>query len=145
MEQGQNKRLNDNRFSKATIFEGTLQEVKEEFSRQSAISKYALARELAKKFLHKPVMIVTDAKDEREYSGLLLGVIEKGGHFYAAQCLFGEHIILHETSKDNLPTLQALTGQEVSMSSNNGRIQNILDPRSQSMLEALKRNRGWSR
>ena len=121
------------------------QEIKEAASRQSSMSKYALARELGKKFLREPVMVVTDAKDEKEYSGLLLGIIEKEGHFYAAQSLLGEHIILHEVSKDDLPALKALIGQEVSMSSGDGHVQNTLDTHRQFERERLEKSRGWSR
>jgi hypothetical protein len=107
--------------------EGIRQEMLEKTSRENSMSVYALARELAKKILGKPVPIVTDARDGKEYSGLLLGVIEKEGHYYAAQCLLGEHVILHGVVREDVPALKALIGQEVELTSDNARVRNVVD------------------
>ena len=89
------------------------------------------------------MIIVTNASDGKEYSGMLLGVLEKNGYFYAAQYLGDNHIVLHDADPNDLPALNALIGQEVEIMSDNGQIQNIVGSRSRS--EQLKRNRGWSR
>jgi hypothetical protein len=89
------------------------------------------------------MIIVTSAFDGRNYSGLLLEVLEKNGHFYAAQNIGDNHIILHDADPSDLPALNALIGQEVEITSDNGRIQNIVDSRSR--IETHERNRGWSR
>jgi hypothetical protein len=102
-----------------------------------------MARVLGKKLLGEQMIIVTNASDGKEYSGPLLGILEKNGYFYAAQNFGDNHIILHDASNDDLPALKALIGQEVEITSDDGRIQNILKSRSRS--ERLERNRGWSR
>jgi hypothetical protein len=89
------------------------------------------------------MIIVTNASDGKEYSGPLLGILEKNGHFYAAQNFGDNHIILHDTDPSDLPALKALIGQEAEITSDNGRICNIVDSRSRS--ERLERNRGWNR
>jgi hypothetical protein len=61
------------------------QEIQAKISRESSMSIHAMARELAQKILREPVMIVTNALDGRNYNGVLLGVLEKNGYFYAAQ------------------------------------------------------------
>jgi hypothetical protein len=119
------------------------QEIQAKISRESSMSIYAMARELAQKALREPVMIVTNAREGREYSGLLLGVLEKNGYFYAAQSIGGNHVILHDADPSDLPVLEVLTGQEIELTSDNGRIQGIVD--SISRTERLERNRGWSR
>jgi hypothetical protein len=70
----------------------------------------------------------------------LLGVLEKNGHFYAAQNIGDNHIILHGASKNDLQALKALVGQEIGITSDNG---NIVDSRLR--CERLERSRGWSR
>jgi hypothetical protein len=107
------------------------------------MSIYAMARELGKKVLREPVSIVTNAKEGREYSALLLGIIEKEDRFYAAQSLYDNHVILHDASRNDLPALRALMGQGVEITSADGHIQNIVDSRSRS--GRLERDRGWSR
>jgi hypothetical protein len=89
------------------------------------------------------MIIVTNASDGKEYSGPLLGILEKNGHFYAAQNFGDNHIILHDASHYDLPALKALIGQEVEITSDNGCIYDIVD--SQSRFERLERNRSWSR
>jgi hypothetical protein len=89
------------------------------------------------------IIIVTSARKEKEYSGLLLDIIEKDGHFYAAQHIGDNHIILHNADPSDLPALKTLIGQKAEIASDNGRIQNIVDSRRRT--ERLERNRGWSR
>jgi hypothetical protein len=102
-----------------------------------------MARELAQRVLRDPVMIVTNAFDGRHYSGLLLGVLEKNGHFYAAQNIGDNHIILHNADPSNFHALKSLIGQKVEITNDNERIWNLVASRSRS--ERLERNRGWSR
>jgi hypothetical protein len=119
------------------------QEIQSKISRESSMSIHAMARELAQKILREPVMIVTNAFDGRNYSGTLLGVLEKNGHFYAAQNIGDYHIILHGANPSDLPALKTLIGQKVEITNDNGRVQNIVDSRNRH--ERLERNRGWSR
>jgi hypothetical protein len=125
--------------------QSAIQEKQAKLSRENSMSIFALAHELGKKACGKPVPIVTSAGEGKEYSGLLLGVIEKEGRFYAAQCLLGEHIFLHQVSKDDLHTLHTLTGQDVYMTSGGGRIQSIVESQSRDERERLEKVRGWSR
>jgi hypothetical protein len=106
------------------------------------MNRYAMARELGKKILNEPIFVVTDALEGREYSGLLLGVIENGKRFYAALCFDG-HVTLHGATRDDVPALESLTGKNVDISSADGRIQNLID--SESISKRLDKNRGWSR
>jgi hypothetical protein len=119
------------------------QEIREKISRESSMSVHAMARVLSKKLLGEQMIIVTNATDGKEYSGPLLGILEKNGYFYAAQHLGENHIILHDADRNDLPALKVLVGQEVEITSGNGSILNILDSRSLS--KRLERNRGWSR
>jgi hypothetical protein len=125
--------------------QSALQEEQAKLSRESSMSIFAQAHELGKKAYGKPVPIVTSAGEGKEYSGLLLGVIEKEGRLYAAQCLLGEHIFLHQVSRDDLSTLRALTGQDVYLTSGGGRIQSLVESRSRDVRERLEKVRGWSR
>jgi hypothetical protein len=119
------------------------QEVRGEISRESSMSVHAMARVLGKKLLGEQMIIVTNASDGKGCSGILLGVLEKNGYFYAAQHLGDNHIILHDTDQKDLPALKTLIGQEIEITSDNGRIQNIVDSRSRT--ERLEKKRGWSR
>jgi hypothetical protein len=119
------------------------QEIQSKISRESSMSIHAMARELAQKVLREPVMIVTNAFDGRNYGGLLLGVLEKNGHFYAAQNIGDNHIILHNADPNDLLALKALIGQDVKLTSNNDRIKNVTDLRHLS--EIRGKNRGWNR
>ena len=110
---------------------------------ENSMSRYAMARELGKKMLGEPIFVVTDAFEEREYSGLLLGVIEKEGRYYAAQCFSDGHVILHSAAKDDLPTLKSLTGKNVDIFSKDGCVQNLID--SEIVPRGLEKNRGWRR
>jgi hypothetical protein len=112
-------------------------------SPENSMSVHAMARVLGKKLLGEQMIIVTNASDGKEYSGPILGILEKNGYFYAAQHLGENHIILHDADRNDLPALKALVGQEVEITSDNGSILNILD--SQSLSKRLERNRGWSR
>jgi hypothetical protein len=119
------------------------QEIREKISRESSMSIHAMARELAQKILREPVMIVTNAFNGRNYSGLLLGVLEKNGYFYAAQNIGDNHIILHGADPSDLPAIKSMIGQKVEIKNDDGRIQNIVDSRSR--IETRERNRGWGR
>jgi hypothetical protein len=110
---------------------------------ENSMNRYAMACKLGKKMLGKAIFAVTAAFGEREYSGLLLGVIKKEGRYYAAHCLLGERIFLHEVSKDDLPTLEALIGEEIDITSGDGHIKNIVDSRNRA--ERLDKKRRWSR
>jgi hypothetical protein len=116
------------------------QEIREKTVRESSMSVFAMARVLGQKALGEQMIIVTSATDGKEYGGVLLGILEKDGYFYAAQHLGDNHIILHCASNDYLPELKALIGQEVGITSDNG---NIVDSRLR--CERLERKRGWSR
>jgi hypothetical protein len=123
--------------------QGVQQEIRAKISRESSMSIHAMARELAQKILREPVMIVTNAFDGRNYSGVLLGVLEKNGHFYAAQNIGDNHIILHHADPSDLPALKSLIGKKVDITNDNGHIQGIIDSRSR--VETRERNRGWGR
>jgi hypothetical protein len=99
-----------------------------------------MTRELAQKVLREPVMIVTNDFDGRDYSGLLPGVLEKNGYFYAAQNIGDNHIIPHVANPSDLPAVKALIGQKVEIASDSGRILNIID--TQNRPKRLERNRG---
>jgi hypothetical protein len=118
-------------------------EIQAKISRESSMSIHAMARELAQKILREPVLIVTNAFDGRNYSGVLLGVLEKNGHFYAAQNIGDNHIILHGAEPSGLPSLKALIGQKVEMASESGCIQGIVDAQLRS--ERLEKSRGRGR
>jgi hypothetical protein len=119
------------------------QEIRERKTHENSMSISAMARELGQKTLGEQMIIVTSAFDGRNYSGALLGVLEKNGHFYAAQCIGENHIILHNANPSDLPTLKALIGQKVEITSGNGHIKGIVDSRCRA--ERFERNRGWSR
>jgi hypothetical protein len=119
------------------------QEMLGKISSESSMSAHAMARVLGKKLLGEQMIIVTNASEGKEYSGPLLGILEKNGYFYAAQHFGDNHIILHDADPSDLPALKALIGQDVEIISDNGCIYNIAD--SQSRSERLERNRSWSR
>jgi hypothetical protein len=112
-------------------------------SPENSMSIHAMARVLGKKLLGEQMIIVTNACDGKEYRGLLFGVLEKNGYFYAVQHFGDNHIILHDADRNDLPALNALIGQEIELTSDNSRIENIVDSRSRS--ERLDKKRGWSR
>jgi hypothetical protein len=107
------------------------------------MSIFAMARVLGQKALGEQMIIVTSAREGKEYSGLLLGVLEKEGHFCAAQWIGDNHVTLHDAGQSDLPVLKSLIGQDVAITSNDGRIQGIVDSRSR--IETRERNRGWRR
>jgi hypothetical protein len=119
------------------------QEIREKTARESSMSIFAMARELGQKALGEQMIIVTSAREGKEYSGLLLGVLEKGGRFCAAQHIGDNHVILHDADPSDLLALKALIGQDVKLTSNNDRIKNVTDSRHLS--EVRGKNRGWNR
>ncbi|MDR1136965.1 MAG: hypothetical protein LBK91_01465 [Synergistaceae bacterium] len=87
------------------------------------------------------MIIVTNARDRKEYSGPILGILEKKRNFYAALNFGDNHIILRDVSKDDLPMLKALIGQENEITNDNECIKNTAAPYQRS--EKLERNREW--
>jgi hypothetical protein len=77
------------------------------------MSIHAMARELGEKMLDGQMIIVANTRGRIKYSGPMLGILEKNGDFHAAQSLGDNHTIPHDASKDELPALKALIGQEV--------------------------------
>jgi hypothetical protein len=100
---------------------------------------YAAIRELAGKF-NKEVSFVTNAQDGRHYSGLIIGVVERNEHHYAAQIMYDGHVILHNIKKSDLPQIAATVGKNVESRYVDGCIEAIAEEQ-----ERRERNRGWSR
>jgi hypothetical protein len=96
-------------------------------------------QELAARF-GKEAFIVTNAQDERSYSGLIIGTAERDGSQYAAQMIGGNHVILHCVEKDDIPQIAALVGKKVEIRCLDGRIGAITEE-----AERPERSRGWSR
>jgi hypothetical protein len=100
----------------------------------------AAVMELAAKF-GKNANIVTDAREGKDYSGLMLGTAERGGRYYALQYIGDGHVIRHGTAKDRLPAIEALKGKHVGISCDgNGDIRAIREEP-----EQRDRSRGFSR
>jgi len=106
-------------------------------------SLMAAARIFARDKVSEPVAIVTSAREGKEYGGALLGVFEYHGHFYAAQYIYENHLILHSADRGDVLALEAMAGQNVQLASGDGRVQTLASPRDCS--EAQDRRRGWSR
>jgi hypothetical protein len=64
-------------------------------------------------------------------------------NIYAVQCIGDNLIILHDAAEDNVPTLEALIGQNVDITNNNERIGSIMDTLGR--FKQQERNKGWSR
>jgi hypothetical protein len=111
-------------------------EVKEKESRKKF---YASIRELAANF-GKQASIITSAQDGRNYSGLMLGVTETNGHYYAVHYIGDGHVILHSTDKEELSSISAVTGKKVEISCRNYKIGEIREES-----RWLEHSRGWSR
>jgi hypothetical protein len=112
----------------------------EEREREKNYKLFRMAiRELAAKY-GKNAFIVTSAQDGRNYGGLLLGTVERDGHYYAVQDIGDDHVILHGAEKDDLPDIQAMTGKKVEIRNDGGRVSSIAEE-----IEHRERNRGWSR
>jgi hypothetical protein len=123
--------------------QGVIKEAQEQKARESSMSIFTMAKVLGQKALGERMIIVTSAYEGKEYSGTLLGVLEKDGFFYAAQHFGDNHIILHDVELGDLSALKALLGQEIWITSGNGRIENVVVSRSRSEIQT--RNRGRSR
>ncbi|MDR1581441.1 MAG: hypothetical protein LBS35_13880, partial [Synergistaceae bacterium] len=100
---------------------------------------YAAILELAGRF-NKEVSFVTNAQDGRNYSGLMLGAVERNGHYYAAQIGYDGHVFLHDIKKDDLLAIAAWAGKKADIVSSEGRIGTIAEE-----CKRRERNRGWSR
>jgi hypothetical protein len=100
---------------------------------------YASIREMAAGY-GKKVSIATNAQDGRDYSGIMLGVAERDGHYYAVHLSYGEHVILHHVTKDELPMIEAVMSKKVDVSCRNDGIGEIREES-----QRLERSRGWSR
>jgi hypothetical protein len=112
----------------------------EERERKKNYKLFRMAiRDLAEKY-GKNAFIVTSAQDGRNYGGLLLGTVERDGHYYAVQDIGDDHVILHGVEKDNLPDIQSMTGKKVEIRNDGGRVSSIAGE-----IEHRERNRGWSR
>jgi hypothetical protein len=100
---------------------------------------YASIRDMAAGY-GKKVSIATNAQDGRNYSGIMLGVAERDGHYYAVHLSYGEHVILHRVTKDELPVIESVVGKKVEVSCRNNGIGEIRE-------EPQRRghSRGWSR
>jgi hypothetical protein len=120
-----------------------LKEIREEKCRENSMSVFTMAKVLGQKMLNEPMIIVTSAREGKEYEGVLLDVLEKDGRFYAVQHYGDNHIILHEAEQDDVFALKILIGREAGITSENGRIQDIVD--SEIRNKRLERNRGWGR
>jgi hypothetical protein len=99
----------------------------------------ASIRELAARF-GKDALIVTNAQDGRIYDGSIIGLVERNGHHYAAQMMYGGHVILHNVEKDDLPKIASIVGKNVEIKCFDGRIWAIGEERG-----AREKSRGWSR
>jgi hypothetical protein len=100
---------------------------------------HASIRELAAGYGEK-VSFTTNAQDGRNYSGLMLGVAERDGHYYAVHLNYGDHVILHNITKDDIPAIEAIKGKKVEISCENGEIGEIREES-----QRLERSRDWSR
>jgi hypothetical protein len=99
----------------------------------------ASIRELAAKF-GKEALIITNAQDGRTYSGIIIRTAENNGHCYAAQMMYGGHMILHDIEKGDLPQISSVAGKNVEIKSIDGRIVTIAKES-----ERHERSRGRSR
>jgi hypothetical protein len=123
--------------------QNVIKEAQEQKARDSSMSVFAMAKVLGQKMLGEQMIIVTSAYEGKEYNGTLLGVLEKDGFFYAAQHFGDNHIILHDAEPCDVSALKTFIGQKIELTSNDGRIENLVDCRSR--IETRERNRGWSR
>jgi predicted nucleic acid-binding Zn-ribbon protein len=96
-------------------------------------------QELAAKF-GKEAPVVTNAQDGRNYSGLIMGTVENNGYCYAARMIGGNHVILHDVEKDDLPQVASILGKKVEIKSLDGRIGAIAEEQ-----DRYERSRGSSR
>jgi hypothetical protein len=99
----------------------------------------ASIRELAARF-GKDALIVTNAQDGRTYDGSIIGLVARSGHHYAAQMMYGGHVILHNVERDDLPKIASIVGKKVEIKCFDGRIGTIAQES-----ERLERSRGWGR
>jgi hypothetical protein len=96
-------------------------------------------RELAAKF-GKDALIVTNAQDGRIYDVSIIGLVEKNGHHYAAQMMYGGHVILHNVEKEDLSKIASIVGKKVEIKCLDGCIGAIAEERG-----VRERSRSWSR
>jgi hypothetical protein len=86
------------------------------------------------------VSFTTNAQEGRNYSGVMLGALERGGHYYAVHLSYDGHVILHRMTKDDLPAIEAVTGKKVEITRRNDRIGEIREES-----QRQEHSRGWSR
>jgi hypothetical protein len=115
--------------------EETATRIKEENYRRFRTSILELAARFG-----KDVFMVTNAQEGRNYSGLVLGTVERDGRHYAAQTIYDGHVILHRVEQDALPQIAAVAGKKVEIKCVDGRIGAIAEES-----ERRERSRGWSR
>jgi hypothetical protein len=133
-------REDDARIEREELARREAEEAKKREEKENNRRFYAAIRELAGKF-NREVSFVTNAQDGRNYSGLMLGAVERNGHYYAAQIGYDGHVFLHDIEKDDLPAIAAWAGRKADIANNSeGRIGAIAE-------ESERRgiNRGWSR
>ena len=75
----------------------------------------------------KGMFITTSATEGKTYSGILLGVFESEGRFYAVQRIDENRFILHGAEREDIPALEALAGRDAEITSDYKGILNIVD------------------
>jgi hypothetical protein len=100
---------------------------------------YASIRELAAGYGGK-VPITTNAQDGRSYSGIMLGALERGGHYCAVYPSYDEHVVLHRITEDELPVIGAVMGKKIEITCRNDGIGEIREES-----QRLERSGGWNR
>jgi hypothetical protein len=115
------------------------EEAKDRIEKENYKRFLLAVRELAAKFGGE-ALIVTNAQDGRNYSGLILGTAEHNGHHYAAQMMSDGHVILHHAEKGDLPRIASIAGKKAEIKCLDWRIGAIAEEQ-----ERRERNRGWSR
>jgi hypothetical protein len=63
---------------------------------------------------------VTQTRDGRNYSGLIMATVENNGYCYAAQMIGDNHVILRNVEKGDLSQVSSIVGKKVEVKSLDG-------------------------
>ncbi|MDL2264478.1 relaxase/mobilization nuclease domain-containing protein, partial [Synergistaceae bacterium OttesenSCG-928-I11] len=97
--------------------------------------------ELARKWFPQGTIIMTNALENKGYSGVLLGVVQNGGRFYAVQAIEENRVIIHSLEMSDVPAFEDMVGRNVDIKNGDTHTSTMI--RAQNQMEERRKN--WRR
>ncbi|MDL2263668.1 relaxase/mobilization nuclease domain-containing protein, partial [Synergistaceae bacterium OttesenSCG-928-I11] len=69
--------------------------------------------ELVRKWFPQGAIIMTNALENKEYSGILLGIVSGGERFYAVQAIEENRVVTHNVAKEDILAFENMVGKNV--------------------------------